>query len=115
MCFSSEASLIAGGVLLITGVATIKKVRCQRDIPIALIPLLFALQQFTEGFLWIALENGDIPQTQFWLTNIYGVFIGVIWPLYASFAVYQGEPSVRRKRIIVFTGLVGLGLATYTI
>ncbi len=56
-----------------------------------------------------------MPQTQFWLTNLYGVFIGIIWPLYASFAVHQGEPSVSRRRIIILTGLAGVGLAAYTI
>ncbi len=115
MCFSAEASFIVGGGLLIVGAATIKKAHYRKDLPIALIPLIFALQQITEGSLWITLENGNMPQTQFWLSNIYGVFIGVIWPLYAPFAVYSAETDRKRRKLIASVGIAGLGLAVYTI
>jgi|CXWL01.1.fsa_nt_gi hypothetical protein len=114
MCFSAEASFIVGGTLLIIGVATVRKTIHKKDLPIALIPLIFAIQQMTEGLLWVFLTNNDAPQAQFWLSNIYGVFIGVIWPLFAPFAVYCTETDSKRRRIIASIGISGLGLAIYT-
>ena len=91
MCFSAEASFIA------------------------FIPLIFALQQFTEGWLWVVLESGEMPLAQFWLANLYGVFIGVIWPFYAPFAIYKGEVDGKARKVVTSMILVGLGLAVYTI
>ncbi len=59
MCFSAEASFAVGGTLLILGVATIRKVIHKKDLPIALIPIIFALQQMVEGLLWISLVEDD--------------------------------------------------------
>jgi len=115
MCFSAEASFIVGGTLLIVSANTIKKAHHKKDLPIALIPLIFALQQIIEGSLWITLENDNMPQVQLWLGNIYGVFIGIIWPLYAPYSVYSAETDRKRRKIIASIGIIGLGLAIYTI
>ena len=55
MCFSANASFGAGVVLTIIGVAAIKKVQHPSQILFASIPLLFAVQQISEGILWITL------------------------------------------------------------
>lgn len=114
MCFSAEASFIVGGTLLIVSVATVRKCINKRDLPIALIPLIFAIQQIIEGLLWVFLINNDAAQIQFWLSNIYGVFIGIIWPLFAPFAVYCSETNYKRRKIIASIGIAGIGLAIYT-
>lgn len=64
MCFSAEANFIVGGSLIIVGAAIIKKVRNDKDLPVALIPLIFAAQQITEGLLWISLTHEDLNQAQ---------------------------------------------------
>ncbi len=114
MCFSAEASFIVGSALLVVGTATMRKTYYRKDLPIALIPLIFAMQQLVEGALWISLTDGYMAQAQFWFSNLYGVFIGIIWPLYAPFAVYSAETDPKRKKIITAIGVVGLGLAIYT-
>lgn len=115
MCFSAEASFIVGGTLLVIGAATIRKTVYSKDLAIALIPLIFAIQQMIEGFLWISLTHNDTSQAQFWLSNIYGVFIGIIWPMFAPFAVYCAETDNTRRKIIALIGTAGLSLALYTI
>lgn len=115
MCFSAEVSFAASGALALVSVNIILKVSDRKDIFIALIPLIFAFQQLTEGLLWIALEDGEMPRTQFWLTNLYAIFIGVIWPFYAPFAISQGERESRSKKVMTSMLLAGSGLATYTI
>lgn len=115
MCFSAQASFVVGGCLIIMGAAIITKVRTQKDWPIALIPLIFAAQQITEGLLWVSLTNEGVQQAQSWLSNIYAVFVGAIWPLYVPFAIYSAETNCKRRKITAFIGLAGLGLAIYTI
>jgi uncharacterized protein DUF6629 len=114
MCFSAEASFMVGGTLLIIGAATIQKTKYKKDILVAFIPFIFAIQQITEGLLWVSLTN-NMLYAQFWLSNIYGIFIGVIWPVYAPFAVYRTETNVTRRKIIATIGVVGVGLAVYTL
>ncbi|MBS0485635.1 MAG: hypothetical protein JSS06_10550 [Proteobacteria bacterium] len=115
MCFSAEASFIVSGTLLVAGVASIRKTVYSKDIPVALIPLIFAVQQLVEGLLWVTLAHSDASPSQFWLSNIYGTFIGIIWPLFAPFAVYRAETDNLRKKIIAMIGLAGIGLAIYTV
>ncbi len=114
MCFSAEASFIVSGTLLVIGVTTVRKTIYQKDLPIAIIPFIFAIQQLVEGLLWVSLSNNDTSQIPFWLSNIYGVFIGIIWPLFAPFAVYCAETDSKRRKIIASIGMAGLGLAIYT-
>ena len=49
MCFSASASFSAGVALLGVSVLTLRATRAPRELPLAAIPLLFALQQLTEG------------------------------------------------------------------
>ncbi len=117
MCFSAEASFIVSGTLSIIGVSAIKQVKLKKDIFVAAIPLVFALQQLTEGLLWVTLQNPDsgLAQTSHWLAGLYGIFIGVIWPVYAPFAIYREETDHQSKRAIASMLLAGIGLAAYTI
>ena len=114
MCFSAAASFIVGGSLLVVGTVIIKKVHLKKDIPVALIPLIFAAQQIVEGLVWLSLDSNNL-QAQFWLSNSYGVFVGVIWPLYVPFAIYFAETDNKRKKLIALIGLSGLLLALYTV
>lgn len=113
MCFSAEASFIVGGSLLVIGGVIITKVKEKKDYPVALIPFIFAAQQTTEGFLWIALLQNNLAM-QFWLSNLYAIFVGVIWPPYVPLALYFTETEILRKKIIGLIGIAGFALAAYT-
>lgn len=114
MCFSAEISFIVGGTLLATGTATIRKVIHRKDLPLAMIPFIFAIQQLIEGMIWLSLAD-DTPQSPHWLSNTYGIFVGVIWPLFAPFAIYCTETNRLRRKIVATIGLAGIVLAAYTI
>ena len=57
MCFSAEASFIASGGLAVAGGASLKVAKKEQRL-IALIPLLFAIQQAIEGMQWLYLYRG---------------------------------------------------------
>ena len=60
MCFSATASFAAGTALSAVGGLTLRKSQGKVELPLALVPLLFGVQQFSEGFLWLSL-GGDLP------------------------------------------------------
>lgn len=114
MCFSAEASFIVGGSLLVVSTIIIRKVKETKDYPVALIPFIFAAQQITEGLLWISLAHNNLFM-QFWLGNLYGGFVGIIWPLYAPLAIYFTETDSHRKKMIGSIVIAGFVLSIYTV
>ena len=61
MCFSAGASFTASAVLAATGVTTLREVRSKRELPLALLPTIFSIQQFIEGLLWLNFRQGRTP------------------------------------------------------
>ena len=57
MCFSATASFTAGAALTAVGGLTVHKSHGQIELPLALVPLLFGIQQLTEGVLWLSLGH----------------------------------------------------------
>src|SRR5882724_3236338 len=57
MCFSASASLAAGTLLLGLGTVTMKAARRPGEWPFAAVPLLFAIQQFIEGTIWLSFSH----------------------------------------------------------
>jgi hypothetical protein len=59
MCFSPEASFAAAGVLVSAGVCCVRGawVKDRAYLPLSVVPLFFATQQFCEGLVWLGLGN----------------------------------------------------------
>jgi hypothetical protein len=112
VCFSATASFTAGTALSTVGGLTLHKSRGKLELPIALVPLLFGIQQFTEGFLWLSLRN-DLPLVKSWATYIYSMFSHVLWPIYVPFAILLVETGRRRRRAIRVFLALGLGVGLY--
>jgi hypothetical protein len=107
MCFSAGASFGAGVVLSVVGVAGIKKAESPSHILFASIPLLFAVQQITEGFLWLSLTNPAYASLQQVTTYNFLFLAQVAWPVWVPFAILKLEPRERQRtieRVLVGTG-----------
>ena len=114
MCFSATASFGAGVVLSVIGAATIKKAIHPSQIPFAAIPLIFAVQQVAEGFLWLALTYPGYAFLQGFTTYIFLSFAQIIWPFYVPVAIFllQGKEKRTISKILVSIGaIVSLYLA----
>jgi hypothetical protein len=108
MCFSASASFGAGAVLSVIGVASLTKVQHPRQIMFASIPLIFAIQQISEGFLWITLPNPTYSYLQQFITYIFLFFAQVLWPAWVPIAILLLDKENKRKRFQRI--LVGIGL-----
>ena len=102
MCFSATASFSAGAVLLGIGAFTLKSASRRRELPYAAIPLLFAIQQLSEGVIWLTFRY-EAPRLNSAMTHFYSFFSHVLWPIYVPAAVLLIEPAgLRRRALLVF-------------
>ena len=112
MCFSATASFSAGTILLGLGALTLKSARSPRELPFAAIPLLFAIQQLSEGVIWLTFRY-EAPQLNIVMTHVYSFFSHVLWPVYIPVAVLLLElPGWRRRALFVFVA-AGLMVGAY--
>ena len=112
MCFSATASFTAGAALTAVGGVTVHKSRGWTELPIALVPLLFGIQQITEGALWLSLRH-HLPLLQTWATYVFSMFSHVLWPIFIPFAILLVETSRRRRKAIGVFQVLGLGVGLY--
>lgn len=123
MCFSATASFGASAILGVVGVITLRKAKSNPERVFACIPMIFAIQQLTEGILWLSLKNESIRSWQSTITYIYLVIAMAVWPYWISYSVWALEKDAKRKRIMrglvvimtVVTLLVGVVLTLYPV
>jgi len=112
MCFSMNASLAAGGFLLGVGTMTVKAARRPSEIPFAAIPLLFAIQQLSEGIVWWTFAH-NAPGLNVVMTQVFSFFSHVLWPAYVPLAVFLLEPPGWRRRMLKLATIAGLMVGLY--
>lgn len=113
MCFSLETS-VAGGVVLSTiGVAAIKKVRVPSQTAFAAIPLVFGIQQFSEGAVWLSLQNPAYTGLEPFGTNTFLFIARVLWPVLMPFSILLMEEDEKKKRILRILLAMGMTVALY--
>lgn len=112
MCFSATASFSAGAVLLGIGTLTLKSVRHPREWLFAAIPLLFAIQQLSEGVVWLSFRY-EAPQLNTVMTHVYSFFSHVLWPAYVPLAVLLIEAPGRRRPVLLAFVATGIAVGAY--
>jgi hypothetical protein len=113
MCFSAGASFAGGAIIAATGVVTIQKVREPSWMLFASIPLLFGLQQFSEGVIWLTLRSGGYETLQFAVTIIFLILALIVWPVMMPLSVMIIEPLKSRKRILIAFLAAGAMVSLY--
>lgn len=112
MCFSATASFIAGVSLSVLGVATVKKAERKAEIPFAMIPLLFGVQQIIEGMLWLSFRF-DAPLLNVIMTYVFTLFSHVLWPIFVPFSIGLMEMVAWRKKVISAFQITGIAVGLY--
>jgi len=105
MCFSAPVSFVAGAALTGIGVVTLKQVKQRTEIPYALIPLIFAVQQIIEGFVWLSFGSSWMNAVG---TYAFAFFAFAFWPMWLPFSLMLLEKNEIRRKILVF--FFGIGL-----
>ena len=112
MCFSATASFTAGVSLSVLGVVTLKKAERKAEVPFAMIPFLFGVQQIIEGMLWLSFRF-DAPLLNVIMTYAFTLFSHVLWPVFVPFSIGLVETVSWRKKVILAFQFIGIAVGLY--
>lgn len=103
MCFSAAANFTGSGVLGTIGVLTLTRVKHRRELLFASLPTLFAIHQFTEGFVWLGLDGVLSPAVTHAMAAAFMLYAQGLLPFLLPLSVLLFEPDARsRRRMLPF-------------
>ncbi len=108
MCFSAEASFTAAAILTGIGIASIRSVKDKNHYPLACVPFIFAIQQLSEGFVWLNIHSTAGGYVSSISVYVFLLFALIIWPLLIPIAMYFVEKEKIHKKILL--GLIAFSL-----
>lgn len=113
MCFSATASFGASVCLAGLGVASVRMAKSPKQYGFASIPLVFAVQQFAEGAVWMSLEYESWSGFTTIASIAFLIFAQVVWPIWlpASFVMMEDDP--KRKKFLRLFLIPGIVVASY--
>jgi len=113
MCFSATANFVGSTVLGAVGVVTLTRVKHRREWLFASLPLLFAIHQFIEGFVWLGLDGILSPAVAHDMGAAFMLYAQGLLPFLLPLSVFLFEPTAQaRQRMIPFL-ILGLGTTLY--
>ena len=108
MCFSAAVNFVGSGVLGSIGVVTLTKVKHKRELLFASLPLLFAVHQFVEGFVWLGLDGTLSPAVAHDMGAAFMLYAQGLLPFLLPLSVLLFEPNVKsRRRMLPFVAIGG--------
>lgn len=113
MCFSAGASFGAGIVLSAIGIVALKKTKSPALYAFAAIPLLFGMQQLTEGVVWLSANHTISGGWKPAATLAFLLFAQVIWPFWVPFSFWLFERGPRHRKALLSLLVLGSALAVY--
>src|SRR5580693_823499 len=113
MCFSATANFVGSAVLGGVGVVTLTKVKHRRELLFASLPVLFAIHQFTEGFVWLGLDGMLSSTVTRAMAAAFMLYAQGLLPFLIPLSVLLFEPNgTSRKRMVPFL-VIGTGTTLY--
>jgi hypothetical protein len=113
MCFSATANFVGSTALGAVGVVTLTKVKHRRELLFASLPLLFAIHQFIEGFVWLGLDGILSPTVTHNMAAAFMLYAQGLLPFLLPLSVLLFEPNGKsRRRMLPFLAL-GTGTTLY--
>jgi len=110
MCFSATASFMAAGVCSAIGLAALHRSQSRRQIPLALLPLLFGLHQALEGIVWLCGGEACGYTSGYMFAFIAFCF----WSSYIPIAAWFYEQDGFRRKCIAVVISFGVFITVYS-
>jgi hypothetical protein len=113
MCFSAAANFVGSAALGVIGAVTLTKVKHRRELLFAALPMLFAVHQFIEGFVWLGLDGILSPAVAHDMGAAFMLYAQGLLPFLLPLSVLLFEADAQsRKRMRPFLG-IGIATALY--
>jgi hypothetical protein len=113
MCFSATINFAGSAALGAAGVATLTRVKHRRELLFAAMPLLFAIHQFTEGFVWLGLDGTLSPAVAHDMGAAFMLYAQGLLPFLAPLGVLLFEPNAKSRRRMLPFSVVGGATTLY--
>lgn len=116
MCFSAVTSFSTAIILGITGSVTLKTTTYKSQFFLAIIPLLFAIQQFSEGIVWsYTYKHLHVNILSLIAENLFLTFAFLIWPVWIPFSILMVERIPWRRLILYIDLFCGILLSCFNL
>jgi len=109
MCFSAGASFIASGGIGALAAGSFIRAK-KRELLLAAIPLVFALQQLIEGFQWLTVKP-SIESVVLGYAFLFFAFL--FWPTYIPFVAWRLEQNKKRREFLTIFLILGVAVSLY--
>jgi len=113
MCFSATANFVGSAALGTVGVVTLKKVKHRRELLFAALPLLFAIHQFIEGFVWLGLDGILSPTVTHNMGAAFMLYAQGLLPFLLPLSIQLFEPDANSRRRMLPFLVLGAGTTLY--
>ncbi|MCD6064939.1 MAG: hypothetical protein K0R82_2850 [Flavipsychrobacter sp.] len=113
MCFSAQASFAASAGLAVVGAVCFSRSKTTPQHILACIPLIFSVQQLSEGLLWLSLSQPAYAHWQRTAMYVFLVFAEVVWPAFVPLTILLFENDLRRKKVLRVLSGIGIFIAIY--
>jgi len=101
MCFSLQASLISSISLFGISMLYIPKLWPKKTRLIAIIPIIFALQQACEAIIWHYKSLQSYSTIATASAYLFIFFAYIFWPIWVPFSLYYAEKNPSRKQLLL--------------
>jgi hypothetical protein len=113
MCFSATANFVGSGALGAIGAVTLTRVKDRRELLFASLPVLFAIHQFIEGFVWLGLDGILSPAVAHNMGAAFMLYAQGVLPFLLPLSVYLFEPTAQARRRMLPFVVLGSGTTLY--
>jgi hypothetical protein len=115
MCFSATVNFAGSAALGAAGAVTLTKVKHRRELLFAAMPMLFAIHQFIEGFVWLGLDGILSPAVAHNMGAAFMLYAQGLLPLLAPLSAFLFEPNARRRRRMLPFVVLGGAVTLYVL
>lgn len=113
--FFAILNFTLSGAIAIIGIMTLRKVSTPNEVIFANLPILFALHQFTQGFVWLGMYHLIEPRALQMAESIFVFYAQGFLQFLVPFALWLIEPAGLRKNLIGLLTVLGALLMVYTL
>ena len=113
MCFSAAVSFTAGTVLVTVGAISVGKSTTVPQALLSSIPVMFGVQQFAEGVLWLSLVRPEFGVFVVPAKYLFLFFAQVVWPLLVPFIILRLEPEPEKRKVLRALAVTGMFVSFY--
>ena len=108
-------NFVLSGAIAVVGILTLRKVSSANEVVFASLPLLFALHQFTQGFVWLGTMHLIEPRALQMAEGIFVFYAQGLLQFLVPLAIWLLEPKGVRKDLIGILMVIGGLLTAYTV